>query len=79
MLAPSAPPTHLTLAEVAPLCRISAKTLEHWVRSGKLPGAFKIGHRGFFDRETVLDHLKQLRGGTAVAGSHEPIPPSRGA
>jgi hypothetical protein len=45
MLAPSTPPTHLTLAEVALVVRVCPKTLENWLHTGKFLCGFKVGKR----------------------------------
>jgi excisionase family DNA binding protein len=58
----------LTKIEVARLLRRTTRTIENWVRSGRLP-SIKLGERTIlFDRETVLQAIRAHQvGGTVLS------------
>lgn len=51
-------PAFLKKAEVARMLRVSERTVEIWVRNGIIP-AFRLGRSVRFDRDAILDHLRQ--------------------
>jgi len=52
---------YLLKSEVADRCRRSERTIEVWMRSGKIP-FLKIGRSTLFDWEAVRDHFQQHYG-----------------
>ena len=44
--------------EVAKMLRVSERTIEIWVRNGIIP-AFRLGRTIRFDRDAILEHLRQ--------------------
>jgi excisionase family DNA binding protein len=61
----SGDPRVYTLDEVAQLVKVARRTVEHWVRSGRLP-VQRLGHR------TVRVRREDLEAFLSGQGGHEP-------
>ena len=54
---------------------ITTHTLRKWARQGKVPGAFKIGHKVFFARNTAMWLLQDMSASTPAGYAiREPRP-----
>lgn len=59
MAAALTPERYATPAEVAKILRLPITTLHRLCREGRLPGAFKVGHKWRIDLEVLLRSQSQ--------------------
>lgn len=54
--------SYLTALEVAEAVGVTRETVYYWHRKGLIPGGFKIAGTLRFDKEAVVNHIREQQG-----------------